>query len=517
MVCACSQHPNPPNGQQAQSETLAQKLACWRIVKPPFKKGAYGAVYRSDTYDVVVKIQKLTNPSFAHCARREEFILKELNARRAPHCIKILDSFETPLHSALVLKNGGRNLENLLCELPSERPGGLHLDDLEEISKKCFELLSFMHVHLKRIHGDIKTHNIVMKDSFLFFIDFGLSVRFGTTTTCYTDFCRPPEIVLGMPTHKNSDAWAMGVTLFELATKRPFLLSYDRQNCRACINVSIFRAQMQRLNTLDQPKGAMMETFQKMCKFVGGAEELPDEENIMTSFMGSCGSSEKALALLDLLSNLLKFDPNDRLSCAEALNHKFFHSRFSTDASMQFDFYGDVSGLVMQILNSRDEILFNYPLSEFPSCLHMRKTTDPIFFRCFYTGYPTYFTQSKMPPSIYARRRFCINSGKIRRFISKEIERLNPIQMRYIPFMPHPCVGDVARGFDETSLVSTSRQTQSVISSGPPAEDASVKAIQHKQLSLLEPLKIKRSFPAPRRISPLVTPINKRNCQDLKI
>ena len=90
-------------------------------------------------------------------------------------------------------------------------------------------VIGLMFMHSKNIlHRDIKPQNIFMSARDILKLgDFGISKDLGTTTLAKTYLGTPyymaPEICQGARYGKKADIWALGVTLYEMATNnKPF-------------------------------------------------------------------------------------------------------------------------------------------------------------------------------------------------------------------------------------------------------------------------------------------------------
>lgn len=134
----------------------------------------------------------------------------------------------------------GKSRVALVCEFID---GGdvftrLHENDLpthKQLRKFARSLLSTVaELHAaETVHRDIKPLNIMLRDGKWgapVLIDFGMSrmisdptiTAYGTFTGSYAYM--PPEHLRGEPARKQADLWAVGVTLFQLATgKHPFI------------------------------------------------------------------------------------------------------------------------------------------------------------------------------------------------------------------------------------------------------------------------------------------------------
>ncbi|KAG2494355.1 hypothetical protein HYH03_007412 [Edaphochlamys debaryana] len=170
------------------------------------------------------------------------------------------------------------------------------------------------------IHRDLKTSNILYNNrGELKICDFGLARQYGSPLRPYTQpvvtlWYRPPELLLGATHYSTAvDVWSLGCIMAELLTGKPL---FDGQG--------------------------EIEQLDKICSVLGtpnedvwpGLRQLPNWGKIVlrpqpsqlrARFTSSFGSGATLTeAGFDLLSRLLAYDPADRISCADAMKHKWF-------------------------------------------------------------------------------------------------------------------------------------------------------------------------------------------------
>ncbi|TFK45643.1 kinase-like protein [Heliocybe sulcata] len=151
--------------------------------------------------------------------------------------ISYLASFSTPTHHVLVLEYvGGGELFDVVND--DEKHALLTESTLWRMWSELCKAAAWMH-SVGLVHRDIKLENILLTQPFPFppdfhqplikLSDFGLS-RFVDlenpmlTTRCGSESYAAPEVVMGRPYDgRNTDAWALGVVLYAIATRRlPF-------------------------------------------------------------------------------------------------------------------------------------------------------------------------------------------------------------------------------------------------------------------------------------------------------
>ncbi|KAL6899360.1 hypothetical protein ACP4OV_006018 [Aristida adscensionis] len=170
------------------------------------------------------------------------------------------------------------------------------------------------------LHRDLKTSNLLLNNrGELKICDFGLSRQYGSLLKPYTQpvvtlWYRAPELLLGAKEYSTAiDMWSLGCIMAELLLKEPLFngkTEIDQLN-------KIFRI-------LGTPNEDEWPGYSKLpCargKFVKQQCKLRKKFPAI-SFTGGLTLSESGF---DLLSRLLSYDPEKRISADDALNHEWF-------------------------------------------------------------------------------------------------------------------------------------------------------------------------------------------------
>lgn len=255
-------------------------------------------------------------------ALREIAFLKQLNSHA--NILRLLEVLH-PREDSLTLVFEHLSLD-LKQFIENHYPTGLPIDLLRCLGK---QILLGLHVcHSNHIlHRDLKPQNILLdlkpndvdfEDTVAKIGDFGLARGFAIPVSGYcaevvTLWYRPPEILLGSTSYGSAvDLWSFGCILVEMLT-----------------GVALFRGK----NAEDQVR--------KIIRVLG----TPPPEDLL-GIMGA-NRNEQVAALLknrvagrgweevfaypdaqleDLISRLLLWRPQDRLTAVQALNHPFFSS-----------------------------------------------------------------------------------------------------------------------------------------------------------------------------------------------
>ncbi|KXZ53820.1 CDKH1 protein [Gonium pectorale] len=187
---------------------------------------------------------------------------------------------------------------------------------------KCLmrQLLSGIHyLHVNWvIHRDLKTSNILYNNhGELKICDFGLARQFGSPLRSYTQpvvtlWYRPPELLLGETLYSTAvDMWSIGCIMAELLTGKPLFPGQGdiEQLDKIC-------------NVLGTPNEDVWPGLKKLPHW-GKIVLRPQPSQLRQRFTSAFGSGATLTeAGFDLLSRLLAYDPAQRISAEEALDHR---------------------------------------------------------------------------------------------------------------------------------------------------------------------------------------------------
>ncbi|CCH58459.1 hypothetical protein TBLA_0A06670 [Henningerozyma blattae CBS 6284] len=291
-------------------------------------KGSYGTVCSArdnknpeNTYCIAVK--KITNIFF-----------REILLKRAIRELKFINYFK-----------GHKNIVNLIdLELVVEKPyEGLYcyqelIDyDLAKVIHSSVYLGEFhikfffyqivcglKYIHSADvIHRDLKPGNILCTlNGCLKICDFGLargvaSKYFNTrvshqdiTNYVATRWYRAPELILSHKTYdKSIDMWSLGCILGEFYERRPLFMGKDAMN-------QIFQI----LQVLGSPSKSLLKSFSSryansLCSDSNSNIEKQDWKKIFPN---------ASMDAVDLLDRLLDWDPAERITINQAIEHPFF-------------------------------------------------------------------------------------------------------------------------------------------------------------------------------------------------
>ncbi|KAJ3330780.1 Cyclin-dependent kinase 11B [Kappamyces sp. JEL0680] len=185
------------------------------------------------------------------------------------------------------------------------------------------------------VHRDLKTSNILMNNQGTIKVaDFGMARRYGSplgdlTQLVVTLWYRAPELLLGATTYSPAiDMWSVGCIFAELLEKKPLFPG---------------KGEIEQLSMIFQLLGTPSDKTWPGFSLLPNAKTVnftkQPHNNIRKRFPFL---SANGIALLD---SLLCYDPEQRISAAEALDHPFFReSPLPKDASMFPSFPSKSSG-----------------------------------------------------------------------------------------------------------------------------------------------------------------------------
>lgn len=223
--------------------------------------------------------------------RTEIELLKSMDH---PNICKIYDVFEDKFNLYLVLEHlGGGELYDRIVER-----NRYHEKDSKPIIKQMLEGISYLHQN-RIVHCDLKPDNFLFdSEDNLKIIDFGMSKRLPRMKFLHdlvgTPYYTAPEVIEGNYTH-SADIWSIGVVMFvSIFGYPPFYV--DPEEWGHLEHQEIFKQIKKGFNPIVHP---------------GMGHWFPEEIKI----------TDEAR---DLISKMLAFNPEDRPTAQEALDHLWF-------------------------------------------------------------------------------------------------------------------------------------------------------------------------------------------------
>ncbi|KAF8922411.1 Pkinase-domain-containing protein [Mucidula mucida] len=295
--------------------TPSRSVYCYERLNQ-IEEGSYGVVFRArdkETGDIValkkLKLDEEKN-GFPITALRE---VNALMTCRHENVVRVREVVvgDTLTQVFVVMDFIEHDLKSLLTMMPAP-----FLQS--EIKTLMLQLLSAVnHCHANWIlHRDLKTSNLLMNNRGTIKVaDFGLARRYGDpvgvgglTQLVVTLWYRAPEILLGAKTYSTAvDLWSVGCIFAELLLKEPLFQA---------------KAELELISMIFKLLGppthnSWPEYFSlPIAKTISLPSPQPHLFRTKFPYLSSNG--------LDLLMSFLTYDPELRITAAEALEHPYF-------------------------------------------------------------------------------------------------------------------------------------------------------------------------------------------------
>ncbi|EGI57781.1 PREDICTED: cyclin-dependent kinase 4-like [Acromyrmex echinatior] len=295
--------------------------------------GAYGTVYKATDKNsgqtVALKRVRipLTEDGLPTSTVREIAALKSLEQYEHPHIVRLLDicqggdyldvssgdgTFERPEHDItfwLVFEHVERDLASYIANYRNSSPrSSIPPYLVRQMLKEILCGVEFLHSH-RIIHRDLKPQNLlVTREGRIKIADFGLAKTYGfemrLTSVVVTQWYRAPEVLLGCSYATPVDVWSVGCILAELCKLEPLF-----------------------------PGTSEGDQLDRIFQVLGTPSQEEWPENVSLNWNAFPNRLPRPLSLivpdlnedgLDLIKNMLMFDPHSRITAAQAVRHRYF-------------------------------------------------------------------------------------------------------------------------------------------------------------------------------------------------
>lgn len=295
-------------------------------------KGSFGVVLRAEDNQegVPVAIKMIKNKPLFHNQARVELCILEKMDRLNPdddhNVVRCLGHFLHKGHICIVFELLSQNLYELLS-LTKFR--GVSLTLLQRFARQILNGLLFLsQPDVAIVHCDLKPENVLLcgaKSSDVKIIDFGSSAPPGAGQGLYkyvqSRYYRAPEVMLGLPYSHPIDMWSLGCMLAEMYTGTPPF----EGSCEIDQLVKIAQV-------LGPPPPHMVRKRTKYPRaFIAAgsgfvfAPALKMRPAIPLSEMLHCDkpAEPELISFTDLVERMLVYDPDQRITPRQALDHPF--------------------------------------------------------------------------------------------------------------------------------------------------------------------------------------------------
>ncbi|XP_017374891.1 cyclin-dependent kinase 2 isoform X1 [Cebus imitator] len=323
-------------------------------------EGTYGVVYkaRNKLTGEVVALKKIRldteTEGVPSTAIREISLLKELNH---PNIVKLLDVIHTENKLYLVFEFLHQDLKKFM---DASALTGIPLPLIKSYLFQLLQGLAFCHSH-RVLHRDLKPQNLLINtEGSIKLADFGLARAFGVPVRTYTHevvtlWYRAPEILLGCKYYSTAvDIWSLGCIFAEMhlvcTQYHARCCGEHRRNgrqslCPLCSYLEVAASQGWGMTAVSTPHpvtrralfpgDSEIDQLFRIFRTLGtpdevvwpGVTSMPDYKPSFPKWARQDFS--KVVPPLDedgrsLLSQMLHYDPNKRISAKAALAHPFF-------------------------------------------------------------------------------------------------------------------------------------------------------------------------------------------------
>ncbi|XP_022996479.1 serine/threonine-protein kinase AFC3 isoform X1 [Cucurbita maxima] len=319
-------------------------------------EGTFGRVLecwdRQTREYVAIKVVRSIR-KYRDAAMVEVDILKHLaqNDTGCLRCVQIRNWFDYRNHICIVFERLGPSLFDFLKR---NKYHPFPVDLVREFGRQLLESVAYMHdLHL--IHTDLKPENILLvsseyiklpgckrvssdetqfrclpKSSAIKLIDFG-STAFDNenhSSIVSTRHYRAPEVILGLGWSYPCDLWSIGCILVELCSGKALFQTHENLEHLAMMERVLGPIPGHMIQSADQnaekyfkrglrlnwPEGAVSR------ESIRAVKKLDRLKDMVSQHVGF------SRLLTDLLYDLLKYDPSERPTARQALDHSFFKS-----------------------------------------------------------------------------------------------------------------------------------------------------------------------------------------------
>ncbi|KAF7292906.1 Protein kinase domain-containing protein [Mycena indigotica] len=277
-------------------------------------EGTYATVYkgRSKTTSEIVALKEIhldAEEGTPSTAIREISLLKEL---KHVNILRLHDVIHSETKLTLVFEFCDSDLKKYMDQHGTR--GALEPTIVRNFMFQILKGTHFCHEN-QVLHRDLKPQNLLInRKGELKLGDFGLARAFGVPVNTFSNevvtlWYRAPDVLLGSRTYSTSiDIWSCGCIFAEMITGVPLFRGKDNNDQLLHI-----------MKIIGTP------SHQQFAKMLQDSPEIVLKEFAVFPKMNWMQVLPKASPLaLDLLDRLLKFDPAERISAAEALTHPYF-------------------------------------------------------------------------------------------------------------------------------------------------------------------------------------------------
>ncbi|PFH54725.1 hypothetical protein AMATHDRAFT_267 [Amanita thiersii Skay4041] len=277
-------------------------------------EGTYATVYkgRSKATNEIVALKEIhldAEEGTPSTAIREISLMKEL---KHVNVVRLHDVIHTETKLILIFEYCEQDLKKYMDQHGDR--GALDPNTVRSFMYQLLKGTAFCHEN-QVLHRDLKPQNLLInRKGELKLGDFGLARAFGVPVNTFSNevvtlWYRAPDVLLGSRTYSTSiDVWSCGCIFAEMITGVPLFRGRDNQDQLLHI-----------MRVIGTPSESQFQKIQRESPEIQ-LKPCPRYPKMPFSQVLPKASPHA----IDLLERLLKFDPADRISAAEALSHPYF-------------------------------------------------------------------------------------------------------------------------------------------------------------------------------------------------
>lgn len=317
--------------------------------------GSYGSVYeyidlKTKEKVAIKKLQEIQDISDAKRVLREIMILK---ACQHDNLLELKNFHLEPNNEFYDVYLVTELMDFDMYKVIKKGRDEMTEEHIQYVMYQIFLGLYYLHEN-NIIHRDIKPNNILLNDSCdVKICDFGFAREIlggnndDKTEYVVTRYYRAPEIMLNSRKYNSGvDIWSIGCTFFELIDGK--ILFEEAKNYIDLLRMIIKMLGTPSNETLHFIENENAKNWIKTQVFSPNCKA--------SSYLKTMGISNQAK---DLLDKCLIFDPRDRITAKQALEHPYFEDLFEAEndlniMSLEFDFgFEKNTKITMQDLKNR--------------------------------------------------------------------------------------------------------------------------------------------------------------------
>lgn len=295
---------------------------------------------------VAIKIIR-NNPKYRKAASIEMNILEDIEAQEAKigdsGCIHLRGYFEHRNHVCMVFKKYGLSVFDFMKQ---NKYRGFRYNHTIDLAYQLIYSVAYLH-DMSLIHTDLKPENILFANSetlptydhtgrersyrlpastAIKLIDFGSATyeRDYHSSVVSTRHYRAPEVILGLGWSFPCDIWSIGCILIELLTGEAVFQTHDNVEHLAMMEKLLGKIPSAMALTSDSHAKKYFDDSGKL-RWPELAQSKSSVKNVnAVSSITAMFAEDKAL-LVDLVKQMLVFEPEKRITAREALRHNLFN------------------------------------------------------------------------------------------------------------------------------------------------------------------------------------------------